>query len=499
MSVPSVAPRRAHATTSASETSVDHGGLLTKPKWCTRPQDGRVAAIMAHAAKGHKPFVKADTPDRFTTKGKTQFNASKEALASKHSDTAAPKRIRRVSRSQETSETNVQWAIPAGSRKVDHTAQAWRAARSLDELLAKRADRKRNTLAVLWVLIHHTDVKTMTIRITWDFIAEKAGISRSSVGNMLYDLRTWGILGIVASGRSAECAAMAYANRKEEPARFNDDVYGPKPEFKGEAPVYVLCRPVGLGLRTKDAPDTTATRPTQQTPKRVACGYNLEPLSVGGLTTLVESSYTRAREENTQNEPLRGTENLIRHGYAARTHQSDQRPVEQWPAHRTISSRRQGLSASAEISRIFPDFRRFSKKNILSMMKPFFTAGWTIADIQHALEWRTTPGLHGKESWGALPQQNLETQSYIDYCRILRAAILHRLSLWRTATGEIMASKSQRAKAASNHAKAAARAADERRTQQAAQRPMLRASATRGAALCRTKINESRQSNPYSA
>ena len=492
MSVSSVAPRRAHATTSASETSVEHGGLLTKPKWCTRPQDGRVAAIMAHTAKGHKPFVKADTPDRFTAKGKTQFNASKEALASKHTHTAAPKRIRRVSRSQETSETNVKWAIPVGSRKVDHTAQAWRAARSLEELLAKRADRKRNTLAVLWVLIHHTDIKTMTIRITWDFIAEKAGISRSSVGNMLYDLRTWGILGIVASGRSAECAAMAYASRKEEPARFNDDVYGPKPEFKGEAPVYVLCRPVGLGLRPNDTPDTT-TRPTKETPNRVACGNNLEPLSVGGLTTYEVSSYTRAREEKIKNEPLRGTENPNGHGSAVRTHQSDQRPVELWPAHRTISSRRQGLSASAEISRIFPDFRRFSKKNILSMMKPFFTAGWTISDIQQALEWRTTPGLHGKESWGALPQQNRETQSYIDYCRVLRAAILHRMNLWRTATGEIMASRSQRAAAASSHARAAARAANARRVNHAAQRPAHQSAAATGAAMARAALAEARR------
>ncbi|MGP5653151.1 hypothetical protein [Glutamicibacter arilaitensis] len=145
-----------------------------------------------------------------------------------------------------------------------------------------------------------------------------------------------------------------------------------------------------------------------------------------------------------------------------------------------------------------PDFARFSKKNVLNMFKPFFSNGWTISDIQHALEWRTTPGLHGKEAWGALPQHNRETQSYIDYCRILRAAILHRMNQWRTATGEIMLSRSQRAAAASSHARAAARAAAERRAQQAAQRPQLRTTASRGAAAARAALAAARRTGSCS-
>ncbi|WP_333615316.1 hypothetical protein [Glutamicibacter sp.] len=412
--------------------------------------------------------MRADTPEHFTAKGKTQFNASKEAFATKHEQTPTPVHIRRVSRAQETSDRAINWAIPTGSKKVDHTAQAWRATRTIDDLLAKRSDRIRNTLAVLWVLLRYTDHDTMTARITWNTMAEKARVSRATVGNVLYDLRSWGIIGIVASGRSAE-----YAAKAGQPAT-------------NEAPVYVICRPIGLGLRPQDAQDTTTThRPAQESPSHTACGNNLEPLPVGGLTTYVVSSYTRAREEKIQNEPLRGTEKPLGHGSAAQTNDHEQRPVELWPVSRTISSRPQGLSASAEISRLFPDFRRFSKKNIFHIMKPFFVAGWTINDIKHALEWRTTPGLHGKESWGALPQHNPDTQSYIDYCQILRAAIMHRMNLWRTATGEIMTSRSQQAQKASNHARAAARAAAERQTKQAAQRPMLRTAASRGAALCR--------------
>ena len=471
-----VAPPRAQSSTSTKETPQNTAIHTTKPRWCTRPADGRVAAILAHTAKGHRPFTKAETPEGFTSKGKTQFNAAKEAMATKHAHTPAPLHIRRVSRAQETSPRAINWAIPTGSKKIDHTAQAWRATRSLEELLCRRADCKRNILAVLWVLLRYTDHDSMTVRITWNTIATKARVSRATVGNALRFLRTHGILGIVASGRSAE-----YAAKAGQPAT-------------NEAPVYVVCRPIGLGLRPQDTPDTTAARPTHQTPNNTACGNNLEPLPVGGLTTYEVSSYTRAREKNTHKEPLRGTNNP-RHGYAVRTHQHDHRPVELWPAHRTISSRGQGLSAAAEILRKMPDLKRFSKKNVLNMFQPFFSNGWTISDIQHALEWRTTPGLHGKESWGPLPQHNHQTQSYIDYCRILRAAILHRMNQWRTPTGEIMRSKSQRAAAASNQARAAARAAAERRAKHAANQPKHQTAATRGAAQARAALAKSRSEN----
>ncbi len=465
-----VAPSRARSSTSTLETPQNAAIHTTKPRWCTRPADGRIAAILAHTAKGHRPFTKAQTPEGFTAKGKSQFNEAKEALATKHAHTPAPAYIKRVSRAQETSPRAINWAILTGSKKIDHTAQAWRATRSLDELLCRRADCKRNILAVLWVLLRYTDHDSMTVRITWNTIATKARVSRATVGNALRFLRTHGILGIVASGRSAQ-----YAAKAGQPAT-------------NEAPVYVICRPTGLGLRPQDTEDTTTTRPTHQTPNHTACGNNLEPLPVGGLTTYEVSSYTRTREENTQNEPLRSTEKLFRHGSAVRTHHNDHRPVELWPAHRTISSRGQGLSAAAEILRRMPDFARFSKKNVLNMFKPFFSNGWTISDIQHALEWRTTPGLHGKEAWGALPQHDRETQSYIDYCRILRAAILHRMNQWRTPTGEIMLSRSQRAAATSRQARAAARAVAERRAKHAISQPKHQTAATRGAAKVRAAL-----------
>lgn len=119
-------------------------------------------------------------------------------------------------------------------------------------------------MRVLWVLLRYTDFTSMTVRITWDTIAHKARVSRATVGNILYDLRAWGIVGIVASGRSAEYAAKAGQ------------------EAQNEAPVYVLCRPVGFGLRPTDRPDTAPAPTVQETPADPACGNKLEPLRVAG-------------------------------------------------------------------------------------------------------------------------------------------------------------------------------------------------------------------------
>ncbi len=80
----------------------------------------------------------------------------------------------------------------------------------------------------------------------------------------LWDLRAWGIVGIVASGRSAE-----YAAKAGQPAT-------------NEAPVYVICRPAGLGLRPQDTPDTPTTPSTTEKDATLACGNNLEPFPVGG-------------------------------------------------------------------------------------------------------------------------------------------------------------------------------------------------------------------------
>ncbi|MGO4296955.1 hypothetical protein [Glutamicibacter sp. MCAF14] len=125
--------------------------------------------------------------------------------------------------------------------------------------------------------------------------------------------------------------------------------------------------------------------------------------------------------------------------------------------------------------------------------RSFGLTAWTVADIHHALNWRTTPGLHNRESWGPLPQYNRDTQSYIDHCRALRGALKFRLLQWVTTEGEIMLSQSQRMDAASAHARAHARATTERRAKLTASRPTHQSAAATGAAKARAALHAARQ------
>ncbi len=140
-----------------------------------------------------------------------------------------------------------------------------------------------------------------------------------------------------------------------------------------------------------------------------------------------------------------------------------------------------------------PDLKKFSKKNILNLVKPFFQSGWTVADIHHTLNWRTTPGIHGRESWGPLAQHDRDTQSYIDHCRALRTALKFRLMQWVTTEGEIMLSQTQRMAAASAQARAYARATTERRAKLTASRPAHQSAAATGAAKALAALDAARR------
>ena len=365
-----LAPSRAEATILATDTPVVQAISDTPAPRNTRPCNGRVAAILARMPKGHKAFNKTTATFELSPKGASLWEARGEALASKHEARTAPTHIRRVSRAQETSDRAVAWAIPQGSVKASHSAQTWRACLSLDELQCKRADRRTNTMRVLWVLLRYTDFTSMTVRITWDTIAHKARVSRATVGNILYDLRAWGILGIVASGRSAEYAAKAGQ------------------EAQNEAPVYVLCRPAGLGLRPTDRPDTTPTPTTQETPAATACGNKLEPLRVAGFLALKENLPTRAREEKILDGAATRPENLSVRASSASGRQTAHRPDLLWPSTKRSASKIQCLAASSELRRRIFLLRPMTTKDVRSVLKPFLNAGWTVYDLENALAFR---------------------------------------------------------------------------------------------------------------
>ena len=427
-----ISPQNTPATPANSDTRVPRN---------TRPCNGRVAAILARMPKGHKTFNKTTATYELPPKSASLWEARSEALASKHEARNAPTHIRRVSRAQETSDRAVAWAIPQGSVKATHTAQSWRACLSLEELQFKRADRRTNTMRVLWVLLRYTDFTSMTVRITWDTIAQKARVSRATVGNVLFDLRSWGILGIVASGRSAEYAAKAGQ------------------EAKNEAPVYVLCRPVGLGLRTTDRPDTNPAPITQETPAGTACGNKLEPLRVAGFLALKRNLPTRAREKKTLDGAATRPESIPGRASSAPGHQTAHRPELLWPSTKRSSSKIQCLAASSELRRRIFLLRPMTTKDVRSVLKPFLDAGWTVYDLENALSFMpdgipwamSVPDVTGNDRMTAAVR--------------LRGWLRNRLKVWMR-EGQPMRSPLQRQEATRSRQLAEARAAAQRAQEQ---------------------------------
>ncbi|MCZ2404847.1 hypothetical protein IV498_17125 [Paenarthrobacter sp. Z7-10] len=280
---------------------------------------------------------------------------------------------------------------------------------------ARNRNGQATIMAVLNALIQRADYESMTTRPGWENLVTVTGTSRTTVARVLRLLINWGIIGRVATGRQAKYAAA-----------------GPDGERINEAAVYVLCTPSPLALVNKDG-----------TP----------PALGGSHLNKRKLTHTRAQEKSFHQDVA--TPRLIIEGAAscAPAAQVPWRPEIQWPTHRTTKRRIQRAAAAAEIrNRSFP-LRCMTTKDVASSCRDFFLAGWTVADILHALDWKpdNTAWPHSgapdtREPWR------------------IRGWMRHRLGAWRTEAGEPLRSPDQQA---------TAHQADQRRQQATERRRVL--------------------------
>lgn len=313
---------------------------------------------------------------------------------------------RRVNRSAETSREVVRAAVPKGSLRAAHGNQVTAHLRNLLALRRMRADGQRNRLRTMAYLIARTDYETMTCRPGWDSIAEAVGCHRRTIARYLAEFEAWGLLGRVAGGRQARYAAP-----------------GPDGEKINEAAVYVLCVPSPLALLRGE--------------QKPAVDINATPPALGGSHLKEKDlTHTRARE----NEPPSdvATPRLLNPGAAsgATTPPVPWRPEVRWPAHRTTSRKIQRQAAASEIWYRTFALRCLSIKDLASICRDFFLAGWTVADILHALDWKPdgTPWPHSGAPETREPGR-------------IRGWVKNRLAAWRTVEGEPLRSKDQQAAA----------------------------------------------------
>lgn len=308
-------------------------------------------------------------------------------------------RRRRPSGTRERSALSVAIALPQGASRAPGQAAWRRAVRDSPALDRLRADRRTTILAVADQLAFHADWTSMTTRPTWAVLEARTRRSRATVARAIATLRDAGLLGVVATGRSAGYGPMALGNQ-------------------AEAAVYVLAVRSQLHL-------VDETGDEHETPTRVAGS----------------SSPPGAREvlETTKAEPLRG----LPHGAATRPGvlaPSRQQPL--WSGSATARRKDERRSAAAELQRRSFPLRRTSTAWIASATREFMLAGWTINDVLHAIDHR--PDGSNWPHDGATGVQQVGRW------------LTHRLGAWRDPHGTVLRSPSQRSAADAAHARALA-------------------------------------------
>lgn len=230
----------------------------------------------------------------------------------------------RVPRSEERKTKVIARAIPQGSWRAKNRAQWWTAIRNAPEFALMRQDSQRTLKRLANLILWRTETNTMTSMPTWKLLANMAGITKATVARHLANLRAWGLLGVVATGRKGK------------------SVDGEKPQ--NDAAIYVLCVPA--------PPKKTPTVDKNETPFLLT--------EEGGRNP------TYAREEPKPFYP----------------------PNEPTAAATRRQSRANRIEAAREMRRRSFPLRQISSKHLAYVAKPLFEAGWSLNDVLWAIDHR---------------------------------------------------------------------------------------------------------------
>ncbi len=227
------------------------------------------------------------------------------------------------------------------------------------------ANRRATTEAIASALMYCADWESLTSRPTWDRLIDHCKAttgrgSRATIARALALMIDLKLIARVAHGRQGKYAP------------------GDPETNPNEAAVYVLLVPSPVHV-VEDGTEPEASSPVDEieTPPR-----RLESVALP----------VRAREEpNYDSEPLRGPERLTA-AQAPPPQRAQRRQHPAWPGHATALRKDHMLSAAFELQRRLPVLRQISAKDLRSCLRHYFLAGWTVADVAHALDWKPDGG-----------------------------------------------------------------------------------------------------------
>lgn len=279
-----------------------------------------------------------------------------------------PSRRRRVRVAYERSKAVVLRAVPKGCRLARHVVAWKRAVLEHPALELMRADGRANMAALVEVIALQQDPASRTWRTTWAWVAERLGVHEDSVGRMIRRLKNWGLLAVVATGRSA---------------RYTPRATGKK---QGEAPVYALTVP---------APPKPALPVAEKTDDEAAeaVDINVGPVPPKGACPPPHARESVSPMDAATPRPSAKAAAQRREVQAALA----QRTAALWPAHATVQPSTVGATrsewkqtyrwAGLELQHHALVLRRITTAYVVAVAKLHFEAGWTIADVLHALDW----------------------------------------------------------------------------------------------------------------
>lgn len=222
----------------------------------------------------------------------------------------------------------------------------------------RRADHAHNTRKVCQALAHYLDYEKGIIRATWATLTKTAHVSRATLSRILKELKDHQLLGVIASGRSAEKTP-----RGQEPRNL--------------APVYTLL-----------IPSPTASHTDTDEGSYYDENGNLFVTDTPSPLRDEKISYYRAISEGLFDQFCKQ-----RYAIYAHTHK-DSLEKKRQGLESSYSSSKAKKQALIHLSRVLQhhcfDLRSLSATAITGIVQPFFEAGWTVRDVLYALEYSPT-------------------------------------------------------------------------------------------------------------
>lgn len=280
-------------------------------------------------------------------------------------------------------------AVPEGSVLAARGSVWLEAVELVLGLERVRADHAATGLGVARALCSWVDGASRTTRVTNRLVVEclrGAGIvvSVRTVQRWLRRLEAWGLLGLVAQGRSARWAPRV----REEGAGGVVRVVR-----RNEAAVRCLCVPerVVAMLRSRGRARAAGVRAVAGGAAEVGrgCGHRCHPYPLSGI----DDPRTRARGAAGEGvEPLRGAEAFLVAASRPPAGAGGRVRPAWWSSRRTRSGEEAVIGLARRLQDELVVLRGCTDRYVMRVIRPFFEAGWGVRDLVWAVDRRPDGG-----------------------------------------------------------------------------------------------------------